>query len=407
MMKINSQFWIRVILLNLFLVALFGTLMRYKIGFPFPLFQQKFLQEAHSHFAFSGWISQTLFFLIIQLFRSNLPHIREKAYHTLLLGNLVCAYGMLVSFAMQGYGPVSITFASASLIIGYIFSVYAYRDANRLEAGHPAKNWIKAAIFFGVLSTAGTIVLSHMMATKQYDQTLYLSSIYFYLHFQYNGWFLFAGFAIFLDRIRSMHLEVHTARFIFWSFFLAGIPAFFLSTLWAKIPAWLYGLVILAAILQTAGWWVFAKTMWGKKVFIRSVFGKTVSWLLLIVALAVTVKLLLQLVSTVPIISKLAFGFRPIVIAYLHLVLLLILSVFLLSILYSMGYMRKSKLATAGLIFFVSGAILNEVVLATEGIAAFSYTVIPGVHTILFGVALLIFSGSAMLVASQLRFAKR
>lgn len=399
----STRFWIRVLLFNLCMVALIGVLMRYKIAFAFPHFNQKFLQEAHSHFAFSGWISQAIYFLMIGLFRQNLPSIPEKTYRFLLFGNLFCAYGMLVSFAIQGYGTVSIAFASASLLVGYVFSYFAYRDAQRLEAHHPAKNWIKAAIFFGLLSTIGTIVLSHMMATKQYDQTTYLGSVFFYLHFQYNGWFMFACFALFFERIRSIVPYSRAARLSFWAFFLSGVPAYFLSTLWARIPMWLYSLVVLAAILQVIGWWLFVRMVWEHRGKLKSIFQKSVTLLFTLVALANSLKLCLQLGSTIPIVSKLAFGFRPIVIAYLHLVLLLILTVFLLTFLYHKGYIRSTRLATVALFVFVVGVILNESVLATEGIAAFSYTIVPWVNEILFGVAIVIAAGAIGLAGSQLQ----
>ena len=50
---------------NLTIVAFLGVLMRYKIGFEFPFFDQKNIQHAHSHFAFTGWITRTLFVLML------------------------------------------------------------------------------------------------------------------------------------------------------------------------------------------------------------------------------------------------------------------------------------------------------------------------------------------------------
>ena len=402
-MKGNSKFWIRIIMINLCVVAMLGTLMRYKIGFVFPHFEQKYLQEAHSHFAFAGWITQSIYLLILRLFRNNLPSINERIYHWLQMANLVTAYGMLISFTIQGYGPVSIAFATASIVVGYIFSYIAFLDATRLEQSHPAKNWIKAAILFGILSTAGTIVLSRMMITREFDQATYLGSIYFFLHFQYNGWFMMACFAIWLDSIKTALLKTDHTRFAFWAFFLSGIPAYFLSTLWAHIPGWLYVFVVLSAVFQVIAWWYFVRTMNANKTFISALYPKLVSWLLILVSLSLTLKLFLQLASTIPYVSKLAFSFRPIVIAYLHLVLLLIISVFLLSFLYGTGLLKQTRATRVALIVFVTGVILNEVVLATQGIAAFSYTIIPGVNQVLFGIALILLSGTGLLVASQYR----
>ena len=40
-MNFNSKFWLKFSLINLLIVALLGLLMRYKIGFEFPYFNQK------------------------------------------------------------------------------------------------------------------------------------------------------------------------------------------------------------------------------------------------------------------------------------------------------------------------------------------------------------------------------
>ena len=390
-MNPNSKHWVRIALINLCIVALLGTLMRYKIGFEFPYLNQKYLQEAHSHFAFTGWITHTLYFLIVMLFRSNLSAINEKLYNRLIIANLVTAYGMLVSFFYQGYGPVSITFSTLSILVGYVFSYVALKDIARLSPTHPAKNWLKAAIWFSIFSTLGTMVLSYMMASRQPDQTTYLGSIYFYLHFQYNGWFLFACIGLFMDSIKHFTIKTSYLRNSFWFIFLAGIPTYFLSTLWADLPPWLYVIVVLAAISQVIGWWYFIRIVTDNIGNIKTGFPKTAPLLLLVVVSAVTIKILLQLGSTVPAISDLAFGFRPIVIAYLHLVLLLIVSIFLLTYLYVSNLSPKHPYTRILLMSFTIGAILNEVVLAVQGIASFSYTVIPFANEMLFMIAIILF----------------
>ncbi len=402
-MNTNSPFWVRAALINLCIVATLGTIMRYKIGFEFPYFNQKFLQEAHSHFAFTGWITHTLYFLMVTLFRTNLSSINEKIYRILIFANLFCAYGMLVSFSFQGYGPISIFFSSLSILTGYVFSYFALRDAVRLPPEHPGKNWIKAAIWFGILSTIGTIILTHMMATRQYNQTTYLGSIFFYLHFQYNGLFLFACMALFMDRIKHFILNPKHVRYSFWLFFLSGIPAFFLSTLWADLPVWLYVFVVLAAVLQVIGWWFFIRLLWSNIEKLKLLFPKPALILFLVVALALTFKLLLQLGSTVPAISILAFGFRPIVIAYLHLVLLLIVSVFLLTFMYGTSLLNQNRNSRVPLKVFVAGVILNETVLTIQGIAGFSYTVIPYVNEMLFAIAFVLWGSSFFLLLAQFR----
>jgi hypothetical protein len=88
------------------------------------------------------------------------------------------------------------------------------------------------------------------------------------------------------------------------------------------------------------------------------------------------------------------------VIAYLHLVLLLIITVFLLTYMFGTNLLRQSRWSRVALLIFVSGVVLNECALAAQGIAAFSYNIVPGVNAFLFMVALILLTGAALLAAS-------
>ena len=116
-------------------------------------------------------------------------------------------------------------------------------------------------------------------------------------------------------------------------------------------------------------------------------------YILLFVGFALSVKFLLQLGSTIPVLSKLAFGFRPIVIAYLHLVLLAIISLFLLFYIYANHLIQFNNQIKRGVIIFSIGVLLNEIILAIQGIASFSYTPIPFVNELLLGAAIVLVLG--------------
>ena len=215
--------------------------------------------------------------------------------------------------------------------------------------------------------------------------------------------FLFACMGLFMDKIKQIISNPQHVRYSFWLFFLACIPAYFLSTLWANLPVWLYVIVILAAVLQIIGWWFFIRILQANFQKLKLLFPRPALFLFVIIALALTFKLVLQLGSTVPAISKLAFGFRPIVIAYLHLVLLLIVSMFLLTFMYGTGLIKQTKNSRIPLLIFASGVLLNEIVLATQGIGAFSYTIIPYANEILFAIALGLWCSSFLLLLAQFR----
>lgn len=395
-MLFNSKFWLKFSLLNLLIVALIGLLMRYKIGFEFPFLDQKHLQHSHSHFAFSGWISHTLMVLMIIFLEKRTKKIENRfleKYSSILTANLICAYGMLVFFIIQGYGLISIIFSSTSIVISCVFTYYFTKDLKLIPNNNISKNWYKAALFFNVISSFGTFALAYMMVTKNIRQNEYLASVYYYLHFQYNGWFFFACMGLLFSYLNLKSSENQFFKRTFWLFFISCIPAYFLSTLWLDLPIWIYIPTIIAAFIQVYTWFRFLiiikKT---KRDFLENI-PFFLRYILLFVGFALSVKFLLQLGSTIPVLSKLAFGFRPIVIAYLHLVLLAIISLFLLFYIYANHLIHFNKPIKIGVIIFSIGVLLNEIILAVQGIASFSYTIIPFANEMLFGAAIILVSG--------------
>lgn len=397
---ISTKFWTKISIWNLIIVAVFGILMRYKIGYEFPYFDQKHLQYAHSHFAFYGWVSQTLLLLIIHFISPILISSRIKTYNILLVANLLCAYAMLISFALSGYGIISIVFSTLSIFISFAFSILCFQDLRKTDLVHPAINWFRASLIFNVLSSIGTFALAFMMATKNIHQHEYLASVYWYLHFQYNGWFFFACMGLFLVYIRNIIIGFQLPKYIFWLFALSCVPAFGLSILWLKIPVWIYLIIIFGAVSQLIGW-IRLLIELRRVSFLKHINNnKLYKFLFIVVALALSIKLCLQLGSTIPSISKLAFGFRPIVIAYLHLVLLAIISIFLLGYLYTNKFIANNKLSAIGFIVFCLGVFLNELVLAIQGIESLSYHIVPYVNDLLFYISIFILSGIVILFYS-------
>jgi len=406
-MHFNSKFWLKFSLLNLLIVALIGLLMRYKIGFEFPFFDQKHLQHSHSHFAFSGWISHTLMVLMIVFLEKkkvllqaqddnrekNIENRFFKKYSSILSANLICAYGMLVFFIIQGYGLFSIIFSTSSIIVSCVFAYYFVKDLKLISNDDLSKNWFKTALFFNVISSFGTFALAYMMISKNIHQNEYLASIYYYLHFQYNGWFFFACMGLLFSFLQLKPSENSFFKRTFWLFFLSCIPAYFLSTLWWDLPIWIYLITVVAAFIQVYTWFRFLiiiiKT---KREFLYN-FPFFLRYILLFVAFALSIKFLLQLGSTIPVLCTLAFGFRPIVIAYLHLVLLAIISLFLLFYVYANHLIHFNRQIKIGVIIFSIGVLLNEIILAIQGVASFSYTPIPYVNEMLFGAAIVLVIG--------------
>uniref|UniRef100_UPI0040493A93 hypothetical protein n=1 Tax=Flavobacterium sp. TaxID=239 RepID=UPI0040493A93 len=392
-MKLSISNWVKISLFNLLLVATLGLLMRYKIAFEFPFLNQKNIQHSHSHFAFAGWVTQTLIVLMVYFLSKQNIAINLEKYKNIFIANLVCAYIMLFSFIFQGYGLVSILFSTLSIFVSFWFAFLYFKDLKILPKDNLSKNWFKAALFFNIISSFGTFALAYMMATKNLQQDFYLSSIYFYLHFQYNGWFWFTIIGLFVSQLSTSVTIQKANKTIFNWFFISCIPAYLLSVLWLDLPIWVYSLAVLSAVFQVLAWMKFVKFFIPNfiKNFSLAPFFK---WIYSSILICVSVKFILQLGSTIPLIGKLAFGFRPIVIAYLHLILLAIISGFLLVYLFSNKLVPQNNAIRKALALFVIGIFLNELILAIQGIASFTYTLIPFVNQILFGIAIILFFGA-------------
>lgn len=398
-LTINQR--IRISIFNLLIVALAGVLMRYKIGFEFPLFSQKNLQHAHSHFAFFGWLTHTLMTLIAYYHEKNILNFNTKKYNLLIIGNLICAYGMLISFALGGYNAISISFSSLSIIISYIFTVSYVKETRINNKSQISTKWFTAALFFNALASIGTFTLAYIMARHHIHLNLYLSSVYFYLHFQYNGWFLFATLGLVHLYFKNNIDGYLGNRKAFWMLAISCIPAYLLSTLWMNLPNWLYIIVIVASITQFIAWLLLLRNFVKNYSNLKNKPNNLIKYTFALLAIALTVKFLLQLASVIPVVSNLAFGFRPIVIAYLHLILLAIISVFLLTYLMANNFISNSKSSHIGITTLIIGIYLTEIALAVQGIASLSYIIVPYINELLFSLSILISLGIAIILFSK------
>ncbi|MDB5277272.1 MAG: hypothetical protein JWR61_2227 [Ferruginibacter sp.] len=395
--------WLSVSFFNLLLVATLGVILRYKIAFYLPFVQQKFLLHSHSHFAFSGWITQTLMVLLVHYLAVKNGEAMLKRYRWLLYANCITAYGMLISFIFQGYAFFSITFSTLSIFVSYFFAVYYFKDLAKLKEKSICHYWFRAALIFSVLSSLGAFSLAYMMATKMMVQNLYLAAIYFFLHFQYNGWFFFAGMGLLFTKLEQVPAIAGQLKKVFWLFCLACPPAYFLSALWLPFPFVVYCIIVIAVAAQLIGWGIMIKVLLQQKAFIQTHFSKHGRTLLLLSAIAFSIKLVLQTGSVHPALSQLSYGFRPIIIGYLHLVLLGVTSIFIIGYIISFELIPFTKKIFTGIFIFVAGIIINEILLMVQGVAALGYTTVDGINIMLLMAALVLCTGVAILFSGLIK----
>ena len=133
--------------------------MRYKIAYSLPIVDQKHVQEAHSHFAFYGWITQIIYVLIIRYLHGILSEQQLKKYHTLLVVNAIAAFVMIPSFIYNGYFWASIAASTAALLTSFAFFFFLLRDLKGKQ--DLVKPWFIGGLFFAVISSVGVFGLSY------------------------------------------------------------------------------------------------------------------------------------------------------------------------------------------------------------------------------------------------------
>lgn len=219
-----------------------------------------------------------------------------------------------------------------------------------------------------IISSIGPWAIGGVMATLGNTSIWYKLSIYFYLHFQYNAWFILALLGIFFFLLE--HIKVDIDKKEFNSFFLvlnaALILSLFLSALWVEPPVIFFILAAAGALLQV---WAFIKfykiilPVWKTLVTRLSRFTAT---LLRIAALFLAVKILMQLLTAIPYFAEVSYLYPDFVIGYLHLVFLGIISIALFAFLKFFNLFRLSRN-----IFYIylAGFLLSELLIFYKGAA--------------------------------------
>ena len=388
----QRSFWLKFSVLNFLIVALLGVTMRYKILYSMPFLDQKHLQEAHSHFAFYGWITNVIYVLILNYMHKINAQIALKKYEKLIVVNLIASFTMLGAFLYGGYFWASIAGSTVALLCSFVFFFFFVRDAKKIQDF--SKLWFLAGLFFAVISSVGVFNLGYMMMSKTATQDLYLASEYYYLHFQYNGFFIFSciGFLLFSMKQAGSGISEKQNKLIFWLLFTGCVIGYGLSVLWMKMPVSIFAAIVVATIMQTIGavlLFVFIKKNWTNLVLKWSSMHRFV---LLYAGFAFAVKIALQLGSTIPALNQFAFGFRNVVIAYLHLVLLMCIATFLVNQILATHYFTITNKLLMGFKLLLLGIFLNELILGLMGVFSIKYISIPFANEMLLGVSVLMFA---------------
>jgi len=226
--------------------------------------------------------------------------------------------------------------------------------------------------------------LGVIMNTLGSTSSWYRNAIYFYLHFQYNGWFLVAIIGILFSFFEKYSVSISKKQFtLFYRLFISGVfLTFFLSVLWMKPNILFYMFSGLGGIFQLIAFGVLGKMALQNSKLLKSSLSKFEGDLLKMVGVLFIVKLLFQLIGAFPSIAEIISINIDFVIGYLHWIFLGVISISLFMFLKHFKLMKLSK--TSYFIYLIA-FFLTEGLLFYKGLVVWQgFTLAKNYYLLLF-----------------------
>ncbi|MCB0685796.1 MAG: hypothetical protein KDC53_04705 [Saprospiraceae bacterium] len=358
------KLWLIIAFISFLFTAMLGGVLRYAfvVGLPDGI-QFRYLQHAHSHVGMMGWLYSALYIFILILF-----DLKRKIYFHLFWITQIAVAGMLLSFPVQGYAAVSIFFTTLHLMASYIFIIQVFRDLKK-KYNRPSYTMLKTSLVLLFISTLGTWALGAIMNSPLKGSAWYYDAIQFFLHFQFNGWFIFGIIALFLKYLENRGVAIEEKKFklFYRSLLISCFLTFSLALTWST-PTWaLFVLNSIGVVLQIFALYYFFRILRECHQQIKK-FIKTPAYKLWkFTFYLLTLKIVMQSLVAIPKLAIVSYTIRNFVIGFIHLLMLGIVSLFLIGL---VRQFRKDEgtLEKFGVSLFLIGFVSTEVALFTQGL---------------------------------------
>lgn len=362
----------------------------------------KYFLHAHSHLAFLGWVFTALFCLITDQFTDKTfsnNRIRDIQFAALQ----VCNAGMLVSFLLQGYALFSIAFSTLHMAVSAWFAISTIKHLRKKHNNKLplAEKFIVSGFLFMMLSSFGPLSVPYMINQYGTGSTEYTNAIYFYLHFQYNGWFVFSVLGLFFQYLKRSGIVYSdkAGRVALNLMFVSCILSYSLSLLWCNPPAiiWITGNV--SAILQLIALAAFAYLVWHIRnklplLFNRSLFAFSFA--------ALAVKIVMQFLSSFPFFMEMAISSRQLIVAYLHLVFIGVITISIINFFMLNGSFRTDdKNLRVGILLFILAFSVSEAFAFVIPVAGESEFLISNYYTVQAGCSIVMFAALVIALSGR------
>ena len=348
------------------IAALLGVVLRSFQVFEIPI-TYKFFVHTHSHIALLGWVYLALTTLIYMLFIQS--PATDKKYSRIFWFTQFTLIGMLLTFPFMGYALFSIIFSTLFLFASYWFYGFFLKHTSSEIKKTKSYLCIKTALLYMVISSLGPWALGVIMNFFGAESIWYRLAIYFYLHFQYNGWMILAlvGLFFFIMEQQQLNSSTKTFRRFFWVFNFGILLSFLLSTLFTDPSIIVNVLGGIGALLQLLGL-VFLIKMFNKVNGMSSIlFSSFQKRLLRLIVVLLSFKMILQLLTAIPYFADLAATILDFTIGYLHWTFLGVVSI---SLFLFVDYFKILKIQKNAFSVYLIGFIVMEALIFYKGLAA-------------------------------------
>ncbi len=344
---------------NFLIAATLGLFLRFLYIYPTSGFNFKFLTHAHSHIAMLGWV-----YLSIQCFVVGW-YIKGsiKKYKRLFWVTQLAVLGMLFSFPFQGYAAISISFSTLHIFCSYFLAYYCLKE---IKPTNPANKFMRWAFLFMILSTIGVWCLGPTVTQFGKSSPLYQLAIQYFLHFQFNGWFLFAVLSMLLKILQIPNSTL--VNKVYKLAIVSTILTFAFPASWYLDVSVLFWINTLGVLLQLVMLYYLVQLLCKPLDSYLKTQSVLVKNLYRFAVFCFMVKVVTQIFSCVPFIAEQAHLYRNLVIGFIHLFMLGIIS----SLLFAYFH-RSLKISSLfcfkwGAYLFLAGIVATELLLFIQGL---------------------------------------
>lgn len=389
--------WIITCLINFCIAILMAIGLRSAYVIPSD-FNYTFLLHAHSHTVMLGWCYLAVYTFIVAKFLPKEAQNNPK-YNRLFWLTEISVIGMAATFPFTGYGLLSIIFSTLHILCSYYFVYQIFKD-HQSESAIETK-LLKTALLFMVISTIGVWFLGPIASSGAKDSPFYNTAIQFFLHFQFNGWFILTVLALFFHQIQGLKISLSQKVFsyFFYNSIIGIVLTFGLPLSWFFNSPIFRTINSIGLIFQLIGMFYFILLL---KPNLKTIFisEKPITKLLFAFAFScLFLKVIIQTSTLIPELAIASHEVRNFTVGFIHLAMIGIVNSFLFAfITQSPLYFIKNKIGDFGIIVFLIGFTIMEILLFNEGFRVFigkgfqqSYFINILIVTIFIGLGLLLF----------------